>query len=37
MLKALEKDLERRYPSVEMLAADVGNYLAGRPRLRASP
>ncbi len=31
VLKALEKDPECRYPSVEMLAADLGNYLAGRP------
>ncbi len=31
LLKALEKALERRYASVDALAADVRNVLAGRP------
>ena len=31
LLKALEKSVERRYASVDALAADVRNYLAGRP------
>ena len=29
--KALEKDPNRRYPSVEALAADIANFLDGRP------
>jgi eukaryotic-like serine/threonine-protein kinase len=31
LLKALEKSVERRYASVDALAADVQNYLAHRP------
>ena len=31
LLKSLEKAVDRRYASVDALAADVQNYLAGRP------
>jgi len=31
LAKALDKDPERRYPSVDRLSADIANYLAGRP------
>ena len=31
LLKALDKTIERRYASVDALAADVAHYLAGRP------
>ena len=31
LLKALEKPVERRYASVDVLAADIGAYLAGYP------
>ncbi len=31
ILKALAKDSDRRYPSADALATDIGRYLAGRP------
>ena len=31
VLKAIRKEPERRYPSVEALSADIGRYLDGRP------
>ncbi len=37
VLKALEKEPARRYPSVEALAADIRRYLAGEPILAKAP
>lgn len=37
LLMALEKSVEQRYASVEALAQDVRNYLAGKPVLARTP